>query len=175
MNPIFRVRKNTKVPYRAFFDMDGTLARFYDREDCLEHMFEEGFYENLGVHRKMLKTMEKMVAAFGIENVFIISACVDSPYCEEEKRIWLEKNIPIKLRPENIILVPCGVPKTDFIPGGVKETDLLIDDYNKNLGDWVDAGGTAIKAINPINHVRGTWKGHILYCDNKNNRETSVC
>ena len=166
-NKVFNVHRHKakKKQYRAFFDMDGTLARFYDAEDCLEQMHQEGYYKNLGVHAKMRESMGQMIDIFGIENVFIISACIDTPYCKKEKLIWLKENIPFDLPSKNIILVPCGVPKTDFIPGGVKETDFLIDDYNKNLSDWVAAGGTGIKAINPINHVHGSWKGQVLLCD----------
>lgn len=151
--------------HRAFFDMDGTIARFYDYEDCLEKMWEPGFYENLGVHEQMVNSLEEMVDIFGKENVYIISACIDTPYCKSEKINWIKKNIPNTILDSHIILVPTGVKKTDFVPGGVHKTDYLIDDYNKNLSDWVEAGGTGIKAINPINHVRGTWKGQVLLCD----------
>lgn len=33
-------------------------------------------------------------------------------------------------------------------------TDVLIDDYNRNLDDWRNAGGTAIKYVNGINSAR---------------------
>jgi 5'(3')-deoxyribonucleotidase len=168
-NAIFDLKRlimeNPTVQYKALFDMDGTLARFYDDEDCLTNMHNPGYYENLGIHRNMLKTMLQAIKLLGVENVYIISAYIDSPYCQQEKLNWLEKNIPIALPAENILLVPCGIPKTQFIPGGVNASTILFDDYNKNLIEWVAAGGTAIKAINPINHVNGTWKGEVLLCD----------
>lgn len=150
---------------RGFFDLDGTVARFYDLENCLEVMREKGFYLNLGVHKKMLKELIKFADTYGVENTFIISACIDTPYCMPEKLAWIKKNIPIKLPAENIILVPCGVPKTDFVPGGVKSTDLLFDDYGDNLLKWAEAGGTPVKAINPINNTTKSWKGYALLCD----------
>lgn len=33
-------------------------------------------------------------------------------------------------------------------------TDILIDDYNSNLDNWIKAGGTAIKYVNDINSPR---------------------
>ena len=147
------------------FDLDGTLARFYDRVDCLEIMHEKGFYKNLGVHQKMLEFFLEFASIYGVENTYIISACIDSPFCMSEKYEWIEENIPIQLPKENIILVPCGVPKTDFVPGGVKSTDLLFDDYGENLKSWVEAGGTPVKAINPINNTTRTWTGYALLCD----------
>ena len=32
---------------RIFVDMDGTVARFYEADDCLERMYEVGFFANL--------------------------------------------------------------------------------------------------------------------------------
>ena len=150
---------------RGFFDLDGTLARFYDLVNCLEAMHEKGFYENLGVHQKMLEEFLEFANTYGVENTFIISACIDTPYCMPEKLAWIEKNIPIQLPKENIILVPCGVPKTDFVPGGVRKTDLLFDDYRENLLKWAEAGGTPVKAINPINNTTRSWTGYALLCD----------
>lgn len=150
---------------RGFFDMDGTLARFYDFENCLEAMKEKGFYENLGVHEKMLEEFLRFASIYGVENTFIISACIDTPYCMPEKLAWIEKNIPIQLPKENIILVPCGVPKTDYVPDGVTRRDVLYDDYGYNLLKWAEAGGTPVKAINPINDSTQSWKGYVLLCD----------
>lgn len=41
------------------------------------------------------------------------------------------------------------------------KSDILIDDYKKNLFAWTEAGGTAIKYLNGINSV-GCWPGTII-------------
>ena len=38
----------------------------------------------------------------------------------------------------------------------------MIDDHTKNLLDWKGAGGTGIKFLNGINHIKGVWQGLLL-------------
>lgn len=42
------------------------------------------------------------------------------------------------------------------------KSDILIDDFKKNLSAWRNAGGTAIKYINDINSI-GDWPGHVIH------------
>ena len=92
------------------------------------------------------------------EQVYILSHYINSPFAEREKREVLQELFP-SLDPHNVILVPYGENKTDHVPLRVKENDFLIDDYNKNLVYWRDAGGYAIKFVNDINDRHGSWKG----------------
>lgn len=54
--------------------------------------------------------------------------------------------------------------KTDFIPGGIRydknRIDILIDDYNDNLFEWIKAGGFAVKMINGVNSL-DSWKNKL--------------
>lgn len=133
---------------RLFIDMDGTITRFHDEEDYLKRMYESGFF--LG-----LKPFESVVAAIklfsrcnpGVE-VHILSSIIPSETCAFEKINWIKKYLP---HVSNIILVPCGIKKTDYV-SDISAYDVLLDDYNKNLVEWKLAGGTAVKLVNNINH-----------------------
>ena len=96
------------------------------------------------------------------ENLYILSACVSTPYCMREKRDWLYKYLPF-IPKRNIILIKVGENKADmvefFLDTELTKEDILIDDYTKNLTEWEFAGGTGIKALNGINGKNGVWKG----------------
>ena len=68
---------------RIFVDMDGTVARFYEADDCLEKMYEKGFFANLRPYQKMIKMLEKLNEK-GYE-IYILSACVGAQYKTEKQ------------------------------------------------------------------------------------------
>lgn len=139
---------------RLFVDMDGTLARFHDEVQYLERMFEKGFFLGLKPFEEAVEAINSLAAADNDCEVFILSAAIDGepPYCRDIDR-------------EHRIFTQTGVPKIEYIPGGVSESDILWDDYNKNLEEWQAAGGTAVKCHNNINHkgLIGTlWQGALV-------------
>ena len=142
---------------RYFFDMDGVLFKFDNTLTTLEPLYEEGYFRNLPPHRLAVHCLQEMLME-NPEQVYILSHCINSPFAEREKREVLQELFP-SLDPHNVILVPYGENKTDHVPLRVKENDFLIDDYNKNLVYWRDAGGYAIKFVNDINDRHGSWKG----------------
>ena len=52
----------------------------------------------------------------------------------------------------------CGTSKREAVPGGIRPTDILIDDYNANLRDW-ETQAVSIKFLNGVNNRHGSWKG----------------
>lgn len=150
---------------RFFFDMDGTASRFHDEVQYLERMFEKDFFRNLKPFQEACDAINKL-AASGICEVYVLSACVDGepPYCREEKNAWLDRYLPNVPR-ENRIFTKVGIPKSEYIPGGISKTDILLDDYTKNLLEWESDGGTGIKAKNNTN-CKGLygekWLGRIV-------------
>ena len=150
---------------RIFVDMDGTIARFYEADDCLEKMYEIGFFENLRPYAKMIKMLEKLNEK-GYE-IFILSACI-SMQCETEKQAWLDKYLPW-IDKAHRIFTRCGMNKAEYIKRkGYDDArvNILIDDYSRNLDEWNEAfgrHGIAIKAINEINNKKkkNTYKKYI--------------
>lgn len=150
---------------KYFFDMDGTLADFYADPDYLERMYDRGYYANLSPHQRMIDYLKNKMEVYGKKQVFILSACVDTEYCADEKLQWLKTYIP-EMLPENIILMQAGQNKANFVPGGIDRHCILIDDYSVNLNEWIAAGGTAIKAINGINNKSQRWnETNALACE----------
>lgn len=151
---------------RLFIDMDGTVARFHDEINYLERMFEKGFFENLEPFQKAIFGLNLFHRVYPDVELYIISSTVDGypPYCEDEKNRWLDKWMKF-IDKEHRLFPKIGQNKADVVPGGITENDYLYDDYNKNLEEWVQAGGSSIKCHNNINHkgrVGERWTGTVI-------------
>lgn len=154
---------------RYFFDMDGVLFKLDNTLTSLEPLYEEGYFKNLPTHRLVVRCLQEMLIQ-DPEQVYILSHYIDSPFAEQEKREVLQELFP-SLDMHNVILVPYGESKTDYVPIRIKENDFLVDDYNHNLECWRDAGGYAIKFVNAINDRHGSWIGSkVEYDDPELNR-----
>lgn len=138
------------VTPRIFLDMDGTLVRFHDDVRYIEHMTEPGFFADLTSYANTIEAVRQFRIHHPETEIFILSALIDTPYCEAEKNAWLNKHIP-DIDAGHRIFVKAGENKANHIPGGVQNTDILIDDYNKNLTEWQNAGGCAVKFVNHVN------------------------
>ena len=80
-------------------------------------------------------------------NVKILSACIDSKFCREEKLEWVKEYFPT-IKRKDILLCNVGQDKSQFVEH--ISQSILVDDYWKNLLNWMSAGGFAIK-----NHIVG--------------------
>lgn len=146
---------------KIFIDMDGTIARFYEADDCLEKMYEPGFFKDLKPYKKAIKLIDKLHDKG--YNIYILSACIETASCRLEKNIWLNKYLPY-ITDDHRLFIPCDISKANYVKFMGYEDErvnILIDDYSKNLIDWDDAfgkHGIAIKAINEINNKKNTYK-----------------
>lgn len=140
----------------VFVDMDGVLA-VYD-ENVENVMFDKGFFLNRPVVTSMIEVVRNLLANKDY-NVFILTSVIDSPYCVNEKALWLDKNLP-ELEKENRIYVPYGIVKSKFAQENADTSNsinVLIDDYTENLDKWTLEGALPIKVLNGINNTNGTW------------------
>ena len=144
-----------------FFDMDGTLARFYEhRNTCLERMYEKGFFAGLKPYKLAAELNEFGDKYDCWDKIYIVSACVSTDYCFAEKLAWLRQHLP-HLQEDHIILCAVGSNKAEVVElfcgkGGEK---WLVDDYGANIRDWEQHGKdfSAIKFINGINNKKGNY------------------
>ncbi|MGC2873994.1 hypothetical protein ACDL92_11965 [Ihubacter sp. mB4P-1] len=143
---------------RVFVDMDGTIAEF---KPCktMEKLYEKGYFASLLPIENTVEAVRQYIEKYPDTEVFVLSACLsDSKYAQEEKNAWLNQYLP-EIDEKHRIFPPCGEDKTLYISGGVKEPDILLDDYSVNLFQWQKAGGKAVKLMNGINGTKGKWQG----------------
>ena len=126
------------------FDLDNTLADF-SGAGGIEKMYERGFFAGLKPYPNAIETLELLNET---AELFILSACIDSGFCRDEKLEWIERYLPF-IKKENIILIDIGLSKAIAFTRTTKklidEDCILFDDYGRNLEQWHDMGGTAIK------------------------------
>ncbi len=142
--------------------MDGTLAEW--RVAGAPHLYDEGYFKHLRPYAEMVEAIKALRFYYRREvEVFILSAVLmDSAFAEQEKGEWLKSQFGAI----NTVFVPNGSNKAEFVPGGIKESDVLIDDFTKNLDAWEKQGGRGLKVLNGINNTKGTWKGKKIYFKN---------
>ena len=139
----------TGVPMKIYVDMDGVLTDFDKKlADLLEKTLDRGW--DFGNDPKVWKKITEAGKSFWADMVWmpdgrklwdavkkhdpmILSAPTRHPSSVEGKKEWLKSNLP-------------GVP---FIIDQKKEkyadkNSVLIDDREKNIRKWEDAGGIGI-------------------------------
>jgi 5'(3')-deoxyribonucleotidase len=138
-----------------FLDMDGTLAKFYANPNYMEKMFEPNYFATLKPYA-IVDTIKEIIKEMPIVKVMVLSACVDTEYCEEEKQIWLDHYLP-EIPQENRAFCKVGEDKTELarLLVGKDDINILLDDYSVNLEQWQAQGWVAIKYVNGINDKQG--------------------
>ncbi len=174
LNNFDNTRKTEEVGNkpRLFVDMDGTLAEWRnislniqadeEREYILsvlnEILLHPGYYLSLKPHKEMVRAIELLTQEY---DVYILSCAIEKngvPSPTTEKIEWLNKYLPC-IPKNHRIFVPDGKNKADYIPGGIKPDDFLLDDYTKNLKAFEKSGGCGIKVCNYVNGSNGRWSG----------------
>lgn len=152
-----------ELSIRFNVDLDGTAAIF-QKVDTLETLYEKGYFYNLEPNQNVVDAIRLIIRKHPEIEVYVMSSVLsDSKYALHEKNQWIDKYLP-EIDQEHRIFPPCGENKLDYIPGGVRETDLLLDDYTHNLTLW-EPPARGIKLLNGINHTRETWRGNRLRYD----------
>jgi len=77
-------------------------------------------------------------------NPIILTRVGPVPHCAQDKRDWVEKNLG-----SDIKIIPT-TKKEKY----ANESSILIDDMEKNLYPWMDAGGISIKHTSAENTIK---------------------
>lgn len=146
-----------KEKNRYFIDIDGTLAVYISKDYAWWEI--DGIFRYLQPQDQVLKAVRELIR--NKEEVYIITAYHrQTPQVKYDKIYWLGKYLP-EVSLSHQIYTFCGEDKTAYIPNGVKSTDILLDDFNKNLENWKAAGGTSIKLLNGLNS-KHSWNGKTI-------------
>ena len=141
---------------RVFFDMDGVLAQWQEGMP-IEFVSSPGYFARLPAEQNVVDAL-KMLAQFSNIELHILSAVFEEPHNVEDKQKWIDQVIGSDVKPQNIHFVPTDQRKSGAI-GNIGPNDILIDDYSKNIREWEEDGGTAIKMFNAVNARKGKYYG----------------
>ena len=146
-----------------FVDMDGTLTQMPTKNTSLENIYEQDYFANLKPYA-LAKAINDFASKDSCVNIYILSACVDSKYCESEKVAWLFENMP-NIDPNHYIFTKIGESKVskakEIVEDFGENINILQDDYVKNLEKWQEHSllCMGVKFINGLNNGDKSWKG----------------
>ena len=132
---------------RVFIDMDGTLYRFHDHildesgHVQIEKMYELDFFVKLESFENMKEAINLLHSVDKEEIEIFILSSADTKEVVHQKNICIDRDFPF-IDEEHRLFPKTWESKTDKIPEGIYVGDILIDDYNVNLEQWKDKGGT---------------------------------
>lgn len=143
-------------PKKLYFDMDGVLAT-WQAGTPIETVCSLGYFANLPAEQNVVDALKLLPANDGVE-LHILSAVFDEPHNIADKLHWIKVHLGDVVKSENIHFVSNGARKSLAL-GGIDKHDILVDDYSKNISEWIEDGGTAIKMFNATNGRKGRSYG----------------
>lgn len=141
---------------RIFIDMDGVTALF--EPSSIEEMTTEGFFINRKPVKPVITMVKNLMNQSDVE-VYSLSSYL-LPISKKEKIEW--NSIHVGIPEDRQLYVPYGKDKGEFLHciGGIRQDDMLLDDFSKNLHSW---SGIGVKIYNGINGTHGSWKGFSIH------------
>ena len=141
---------------RFFIDMDGVLC-VWKPASGEEALYEKGFFATMRPHQCAVAAVNEMISS-GCDVYLLSKYLEDGDFAFTEKNGWVDKQLP-GIPEDHRIFVPHLADKSDYVPGGIQPTDVLLDDYTVNLREWESSGGIAVKFMNGVNGKNGSWTG----------------
>lgn len=153
-----------------YLDMDGFLAKYdygiYLQTNPAWNEVGSHVFRNVKIDMFAYNIVKGLSDVMGGDLYVLTSVCGMNAGIRNEqimdKMLWLSANYP-QINLCNFIA--CDSDKRNTISKikgfRLTKSDILIDDYKKNLFAWNEAGGTGIKYLNGINSV-GCWPGPVV-------------
>lgn len=175
-------KNETKNKITIWFDMDGVTTTYTDADfhgGKSATWLKPGYFKKLTPCNEMCKLFRATIDIQKRNNSFINSTNIlttiqpEPEYYKDQynsKLYWVTKYlIPrIKNAEQYFHITTAGTPKPEIaekiLGRKLTKKDILIDDYNKNIKIWEEAGGTGIKYLNTLN-TPATWKGKKIWHD----------
>lgn len=148
---------------RYYIDMDGVLVK-YDRNayigsDPMYKRKNAHYYRDLQPDFRMLEFTDKLMrfCQRTDNELYVLSSLpMQGPIFNEQfhdKILWLSRWMPYIDIDHILLSVTSKRDAVEYIHNHqLTPNDILIDDYNKNLNEWKDADGTAVKYCNGLNN-----------------------
>ena len=143
--PYEKGKWNMLTDIKGFDDVPATFEQCNDA--CTE-----SFWANLNWIHDGHDILRMVVQKFDTKNVNLLTTCMPNPGTPSGKIQWIEKNLPVFKR--QFIILGSGVGKGLF----VNPDALLIDDRDKNIDEFIAAGGRGLLVPRP-------WNRHHRYAD----------
>ena len=124
--------------------MDGVLADFFGVPNAVERFKKEKhFFRNLAPISINVDAVRMMIEKG--EKVIILTT---SPHrrADRDKRRWLKVYLP-QIKTKNIIFARPKIAKIEYVNKKVRAKSILMDDYGKNIREWVNGGGIGVKIL----------------------------
>ena len=139
----FRSKAYKHTEVTIYFDLDNTLCLFspFGRvQQSIKAMYNKGFFLDLPCFPEAPYVLSNL-KSMGY-NTKILSTCINSPYCKQEKKAWVNHYLNF-IPDKDILLIPEGAKKTQYITN--PQSSILVDDYFSNIQDIYTVGGVGVK------------------------------
>lgn len=152
----------------VFLDMDGVVTDFFtpvctkfdlpyppqvyhffpDIRKEVDEFCDTTFWQNLEWMDDGRDILRAIMDTLGLDKIFFLTGMMPNIETASGKMLWIRDNLPIYL--DRVILTTLKVPKS-FL---ARPDALLIDDYDRCIDGFREAGGNAILVPRPYNKLR---------------------
>lgn len=130
-----------------YCDMDGVIANFNAEPNAVDRFKnEKGFFRYLKPIADNLAGIRRLIAKGYKVRILTTSPNEQADY---DKGKWLDIHLPEVKKRHRIYARP-NVPKINYVRKSRRRYSVLLDDYGKNVREWIEGGGLGVKVLNDI-------------------------